>query len=246
MAEDNHSPSSSESASASDEESHMKPTLKEEPSDAKGRLIDYVRVGLMLYLITAAAVLGYFSWDLVSRQAGASLHDADVLCAVTVVIFVMGAVFFFFYDRSVRKHQATEVGAIVNAMSPVAIEEQSLAMEEAQAPAKEVSSTPEPAKGGVHTETKEALMKYVTGDAKPEVGSKPIAELFPEATVLFADISGFTAWSSIREPSQVFTLLETIFGCFDTIAVEKGVFKVETVGDCYVAVCGLPEPNKDQ
>lgn len=40
-------------------------------------------------------------------------------------------------------------------------------------------------------------------------------------------------------------MLETIFGAFDEIAAKCGVFKVETVGDCYVAVCGLPEPNKD-
>jgi hypothetical protein len=35
---------------------------------------------------------------------------------------------------------------------------------------------------------------------------------FPHTTVLFADIAGFTAWSSMREPAQVFTLLETIYG----------------------------------
>lgn len=36
--------------------------------------------------------------------------------------------------------------------------------------------------------------------------SEPIADLFPNASVMFADISGFTAWSSERDPSQVFTL----------------------------------------
>ena len=41
--------------------------------------------------------------------------------------------------------------------------------------------------------------------------SKPIADLFPEVTVMFADIAGFTAWSSAREPFQVFQLLETIY-----------------------------------
>jgi hypothetical protein len=41
---------------------------------------------------------------------------------------------------------------------------------------------------------------------------RPIADLFPETTILFADIAGFTAWSSVREPSQVFTLLEKIYG----------------------------------
>ena len=45
--------------------------------------------------------------------------------------------------------------------------------------------------------------------------SKPIADLFPEATISFADIVGFTAWSSTREPSQVFELLETVYHAFD-------------------------------
>ena len=42
----------------------------------------------------------------------------------------------------------------------------------------------------------------------------------------------------------MFTLLETIYAAFDAIAAKSGVFKVETIGDCYVAVCGLPNPNK--
>lgn len=74
--------------------------------------------------------------------------------------------------------------------------------------------------------------------------SKPIADLFTETTVLFADISGFTAWSSVREPAQVFTLLETVYRHFDEIAHRRRIFKVETVGDCYVAVAGLPGTKK--
>lgn len=35
--------------------------------------------------------------------------------------------------------------------------------------------------------------------------TKPIADLFPETTIMFADLAGFTAWSSTREPTQVFT-----------------------------------------
>jgi len=80
---------------------------------------------------------------------------------------------------------------------------------------------------------------------KMDDDTKPIADLFPYTTVLFADISGFTAWSSVREPSQVFTLLETIYGAFDRIARKRTVFKVETIGDCYVAVTGLPDPQDD-
>lgn len=78
-----------------------------------------------------------------------------------------------------------------------------------------------------------------------------------------ADIAGFTSWSSQREPSQVFLLLESIFQSFDIVAKRKGVFKVETIGDCYVgeysvqsrdpyiqhfifaAVCGVPRANSN-
>ncbi|KAL3912900.1 MAG: hypothetical protein SGILL_006704 [Bacillariaceae sp.] len=75
--------------------------------------------------------------------------------------------------------------------------------------------------------------------------SRPIADLFTDCTVMFADIANFTAWSSVRDPGQVFTLLETLYGAFDQTAARRGVFKVETIGDSYVAVTGLPEPRKD-
>jgi Adenylate and Guanylate cyclase catalytic domain len=72
----------------------------------------------------------------------------------------------------------------------------------------------------------------------------PIAKLYPETTVMFADIKGFTAWSASREPAQVFHLLEKIYGRFDSVAKTLSVFKVETIGDTYVAVVGLPTSRK--
>ena len=44
------------------------------------------------------------------------------------------------------------------------------------------------------------------------------------------DSNRFTAWSSTREPAQVFRLLETVYFHFDQIADRRRVFKVETVG----------------
>jgi Adenylate and Guanylate cyclase catalytic domain len=76
-------------------------------------------------------------------------------------------------------------------------------------------------------------------------GTSPIADLFPSCTVIFIDISNFTPWSSEREPSQVFALLEALYHAFDVIAEQLGVFKVETIGDSYVAVAGLPKPRSD-
>ncbi|CAB9506382.1 Receptor-type guanylate cyclase gcy [Seminavis robusta] len=75
--------------------------------------------------------------------------------------------------------------------------------------------------------------------------SEPIADLFPNASVMFADISGFTAWSSERDPSQVFRLLETLYRSMDKAARRFRIFKVETIGDCYVAATGLPDPRED-
>lgn len=77
------------------------------------------------------------------------------------------------------------------------------------------------------------------------LASKPLADLFPDTTIMFADLCGFKEWSYARDPSHVFTLLETLFRAFDLIAKKRRVFKVETVADCYVAVCGLPDPRKD-
>jgi len=72
-----------------------------------------------------------------------------------------------------------------------------------------------------------------------------IADLYTSTTVMFGDIAGFTAWSSARQPPEVFVLLETLYSAFDKIARRMDVFKVETIGDCYMAVTGLPNPQKD-
>jgi class 3 adenylate cyclase len=104
---------------------------------------------------------------------------------------------------------------------------------------------------GASNKTRLKAMLSGVQDGKPEnqdlsfLTAKPVADLFPHCTVLFADISGFSAWSSERQPEQVFTLLETIFQTFDRIARVRHVFKVETIGDSYVAVTGLPEPQPD-
>lgn len=71
----------------------------------------------------------------------------------------------------------------------------------------------------------------------------PIADNYPHCTVLFADLAGFTGWASERDPAQVFFLLETVYAAFDEIGKMLKVFKVETIGDCYLAVTGLPEPD---
>ena len=63
------------------------------------------------------------------------------------------------------------------------------------------------------------------------------------STILFAGISGFQEWSTNRDPRQVFNLLEALFSAFDKIASRRGVYKVETMVELYVAVAGVPDAN---
>ena len=67
------------------------------------------------------------------------------------------------------------------------------------------------------------------------VGPEPIADSFSCDTVMFADIDAFTSWSSNRNPVDVFQLLELLFKEFDIVGFQTGVFKVSTIGDCYLA-----------
>jgi len=68
-----------------------------------------------------------------------------------------------------------------------------------------------------------------------------IAERFEDVSVLFADIAGFTTWSSGMPPEPLVEMLNDLFSRFDELARLHGVEKIKTIGDCYMAVCGLPE-----
>jgi len=76
-------------------------------------------------------------------------------------------------------------------------------------------------------------------------GEQSIADGFAEVTVAFADLVGFTAMSAAMPPAEVVSLLNGLFSRFDEAARELGIEKIKTVGDAYMAVCGLPEPVPD-
>ena len=71
-------------------------------------------------------------------------------------------------------------------------------------------------------------------------GEQGIADGFAEVTVAFADLVGFTAMSSEMPPANVVSLLNGLFTRFDEAAHELGIEKIKTVGDAYMAVCGMP------
>lgn len=68
------------------------------------------------------------------------------------------------------------------------------------------------------------------------------ADAFEKASVMFADIVGFTRMSLRVPPVAVVGVLNQVFTAFDRITAENGVEKVKAIGDAYMAVCGLPNP----
>eukprot|EP00980_Cylindrotheca_fusiformis_P003247 scaffold735_cov116-Cylindrotheca_fusiformis.AAC.17 len=155
----------------------------------------------------------------------------ELYTAVVVAIFAFTSLVFVLYDYFVGRRQRKFLARIirqdqiVSNVFPAAIRDRLYEGEQ---------------KGS----KKDNLLDPLGGRIAGAEGA-PLADLFLETTIVFADIAGFTAWSSAREPVQVFILLETIYGAFDKHAYRHNVFKVETVGNCYVAVAGLPEPDKN-
>jgi class 3 adenylate cyclase len=95
---------------------------------------------------------------------------------------------------------------------------------------------------GKNRENEELLLNVLPAPIANRLrgGEKGIADGFAEVTVAFADIVGFTQMSSDMPPGEVVTLLNGLFSRFDEAAHELGIEKIKTVGDAYMAVCGLP------
>lgn len=78
-----------------------------------------------------------------------------------------------------------------------------------------------------------------------KAGEKVIADLFPQVTVIFADLVDFTELASSKDPETVVGLLNLVFSRLDMLAQKHGLEKIKTIGDAYMAAAGLPVPRPD-
>jgi len=72
-----------------------------------------------------------------------------------------------------------------------------------------------------------------------------IADAYEQATVVFADLKGFTGLSAALGPARIVKLLDDLFSVIDRAALEHGMEKIKTIGDAYMAVAGVPEAKPD-
>lgn len=76
-------------------------------------------------------------------------------------------------------------------------------------------------------------------------GDSGVADSTSEATLLFADLVGFTKLAGELPPQELVDLLNQVFSRFDRIAERHGLEKIKTIGDEYMLAGGLPLPRPD-
>jgi adenylate cyclase len=94
----------------------------------------------------------------------------------------------------------------------------------------------------LHNMLPQAIAERLKGRSKLTADhlNQAIVDSYANVTVLFADIVGFTAFSQVVSPEVMVDVLNNIFTRFDHIAAHRGLEKIKTIGDCYMAAAGLP------
>jgi adenylate cyclase len=99
----------------------------------------------------------------------------------------------------------------------------------------------------LHRENERLLLNILPAPIAERLksGDEHIADKFAEVTVLFADIVEFTKLAASMAAPSLVEWLNDLFTRFDLAANELGIEKIKTIGDAYMAVCGLPEVCED-
>jgi adenylate cyclase len=75
--------------------------------------------------------------------------------------------------------------------------------------------------------------------------ARSTSDAFADATVIFADIAGFTDYAETIDAAHLVEFLNALFSAFDDVVARHGIEKIKTIGDAYMAVAGVPAPVPD-
>lgn len=76
-------------------------------------------------------------------------------------------------------------------------------------------------------------------------GEQTIADSYPEVSILFADLVGFTPLTAQLAPREMVELLNRVFSFFDSLVEKYDLEKIRTIGDNYMVASGAPRPRRD-
>jgi guanylate cyclase len=95
--------------------------------------------------------------------------------------------------------------------------------------------------------SEQLLLNILPADIAAILKNEPrtIADHFPGASILFADMVGFTPMTAALAPTEMLALLNDVFSHFDTLVDKYGLEKIRTIGDSYMVASGVPRPRPD-
>ena len=143
---------------------------------------------------------------------------------IVLIILLVGSALFYFYQREQRiKKENMRLEALVKVRT-AALEQEKVKSDNL---------------------LRSILPDKIADKLKETTGDKSFGENFDEVTLLFSDIVGFTTVSSGHTAHEIVKALNQLFSMFDERAKREGVEKIKTIGDAYMAACGVPEANPD-
>ena len=143
---------------------------------------------------------------------------------IILIILIAGSAAFYFYSREKRiKKENLRLEALVKVRT-AALEHEKIKSDNL---------------------LRSILPDKIADKLKETTGNKSFGENFDEVTLLFSDIVGFTNVSSGHSAKEIVSALNALFSMFDERAKEMGVEKIKTIGDAYMAACGVPEANEN-
>ncbi|MGV0837030.1 adenylate/guanylate cyclase domain-containing protein [Mycolicibacterium thermoresistibile] len=190
--------------------------------------------GLQLYLLVAAS--------LVVLLLGVQRIVLSAVIVALGVAALIGLEFLVPHDRGLRPDWALDVGFVTSAVSAAV-----MIFATVWYALREIART-EAAMEAEYQRSESLLTNILPASVArrlKEPGRDIIADRYDDASVLFADIAGYTQWAGDVTPTELVLFLDRLYAELDALVDEHGLEKIKTSGDSYMVVSGVPQPRAD-